>query len=126
MDLQTLVAWTTVVGSVAVTLTLVVLIVSIRQNTNAQRVLAVQSLTAAIVSINVPAMELPALGHAIAAATRDWRKASRDDRILAHYFLFCWFKLAETAWYQQRARVLEPGLWAGWETLRAGSTTRKA
>jgi hypothetical protein len=117
MDLQTLVAWTTVIGSVAVTLTLVVLIVSIRQNTKAQRVLAVQSLLSSIAAINVPAMETAALGQALAAATKDWRKASREQRVIAHFFLFSYFKLSETAWYQKKAGVLEPGQWAGWESV---------
>lgn len=47
-----------VVNAAAVILTLAFLIVSIRQNTEAQ--LAVQSITAAIAAINVPAMETPA------------------------------------------------------------------
>jgi len=117
MDLQTLVAWTTVIGSLAVTLTLVVLIVSIRQNTKAQRVLAVQSLTAAIAAIDVPAMTSPELGAALTAVLKDWRTATREQRIVAHYFLFPFFKLLETAWYQERAGVLEPALWSGWDAM---------
>jgi hypothetical protein len=119
MSLQTFVALAEIISSVAVVLTLVVLAVSIRQNTRAQRVLAVESLTSAVVAINVPAMENPALGSAVAKATLDWKSASRDERIIAHYFLFCYFKLAETAWYQQKAGTLESGQWQGWEnTIR--------
>ena len=117
MDLQTVVSLTGIVSSVAVTLTLVVLILSIRQNTKSQKVLAVQSLTAAIAAINVPAMESPELGDALAASTRDWNSASRNQRILAHFFLFTYFKLSETAWYQQKAGVLDEGLFTGWEAM---------
>ena len=104
-----------IAAAAAVVLTLIVLIATIRQNTRASRVLAVQSITAAIAAINVPAMESPALGRALAATTRDWRSASRAERILSHYFLFTFFKLLEQAWYQRQADVLDDGTWGGWE-----------
>lgn len=105
-----------IVNTVVVILTLVVLIVSIRQNTQSQRVVAVQSLTAAITAINVPAMSSPALGAALLSTTRDWAGATREERIIAHYFLFCYFKLAEQAWFQHKARVLDDGQWSAWES----------
>ncbi len=105
-----------IVAAAAVILTLIALIVSIRQNTTSQRVLAVQSITAAIAAINVPAMESPDLGLALSAATRDWATATREQRVLAHYFLFTFFKLLEQAWYQQRTGALDAGQWKGWET----------
>src|SRR5438105_14211306 len=103
MNLQVIVALAQIVSALAVPLTLMVLIVSIRQNTKSQKALVVDSLAAAITSINVPAMESPVLGSALAKATSDWNSASRDQRIIAHYFLFSLFKLLENAWYQQRA-----------------------
>lgn len=105
-----------IVAAAAVILTLILLIISIRQNTQAQRTASVQSITAAIAAINVPAMESPALGKALAATTRDWRSASRDERIISHYFLFTFFKLLEQAWYQHKAGALDDGVWRGWET----------
>jgi hypothetical protein len=108
---------TGIISSVAVTLSLVFLIVSIRQNTNSQRVLAVQSLASAISAINIPAMESPDLGMALAATAKDWKSATREQRILAHFFLFSYFKLAETAWYQHQAGVLESAQWNGWESV---------
>ncbi len=115
MSLQEIAVISEIVNAVAVTLTLVVLIVSIRQNTQSQKVVAVESLAAAITSINIPAMESPALGVALMKVTRDWDAASRDERIIAHYFLFCYFKLGEQAWYQYKAKVLDAGQWSGWE-----------
>ena len=117
MTLQSVVSPSEIVNTLAVTLTLVVLVVSIRQNTKAQKVLAVESLSAAIAAINVPAMESPALGSALAKAVKDWGSASCDERILAHFFLFSYFKLTETAWYQRKAGTLEVEQWAGWEKM---------
>src|SRR5438876_11103973 len=95
MNLQVLVALAEIVSALAVTLTLIVLIISIRQNTRSQKALVVDSLAAAIASINVPAMESAALGSAISKATANWGSASREERIMAHYFLFSFFKLSE-------------------------------
>ncbi len=96
---------------------LIVLIVSIRQNTRAQLALSVESLTAAIMSINVPAMQSPALGEALAAVREDWWGATREQRIIANYFLFSFYKLIEQAWYQHKSGVLHESQWAGWEVL---------
>ena len=117
MDLQVLVAFAEIISAFAVTLTLIALIVSIRQNTKSQKALAVDSLAAAITSINVPAMESPLLGSALSKAASDWSSASREERIIAHFFLFSFFKLLENAWYQQKAGILDQAQWLGWETL---------
>jgi len=117
MNLQALVALAEIVSALAVTLTLIVLIISIRQNTRSQKALVVDSLAAAITSINVPAMESPVLGAALAKVTADWSSAGREERIVAHYFLFSLFKLLENAWYQQKAGILDQAHWLGWESL---------
>ena len=85
MNLQVIVALAQIVSALAVLLTLVVLIISIRQNTRSQKALVVDSLAAAITSINVPAMESPVLGSALAKVTSDWNSASREERVMAHY-----------------------------------------
>jgi hypothetical protein len=117
MALQTWVGLAEIVSALSVSLTLIALIVSIRQNTRSQKALVVDSLAAAITSINVPAMESAALGSALAKVTADWTKASREERIVAHYFLFSLFKLLENAWYQQKAGILDQAHWLGWESL---------
>lgn len=117
MGLQDFAALAEIVNAAAVIVTLVFLVISIRQNTQAQKVLAVESLTAAITALNVPAMESPALGEALAKATADWNSASREQRTMAHYFLFSIFKLLETAWYQQRSGTLDPAQWVGWDDM---------
>ena len=53
-----------VIAGFAVLASLLFVGVQIRQNTRSQKVVAVNSLTAAIAAINVPAMESPALGEA--------------------------------------------------------------
>jgi hypothetical protein len=105
-----------IVAALCVLASLVFLIVEVRANTRSQRVLAVNSLSVGIAQINVPTMGSPALGDALAIATRDWSAATREQRIVAHYFLFSFFKLHENAWYQQRAGMLEPEQWQGWES----------
>ena len=115
MDLQSFASIAEIVGGIGVLVSLIFLIVSIRQNTTSQRALAVDSLTAAITAINVPAIESPTVGAAVAKAVLDWGSASRDERIIAHYFLFSFFKLSENAWYLRQSNVLDEGQWLGWE-----------
>ena len=117
MTLEMWVAVAQIVSALAVTLTLLGVIVTIRQNTRSQKALAVDSLAAAITSINVPAMKSHLLGSALCKATADWGSASREERIIAHYFLFSFFKLLENAWYQKKAGILDQAQWLGWETL---------
>jgi len=72
---------------------------------------------AAIAAINVPATQSPALGTALAKVLKGWTAASHDERVIAHYFLFCFFKLHEQAWYQHKSRVPDDAQWVGWENL---------
>ena len=103
-----------VVAALAVVLTLPVLIISIRQNTKAQRAIVVDNLAAGIANINVPLTQDPAIGAALQATAQDWHSATREQRIRAHYFYYSIFKLYENAWYQMRAGILEPDVWEGW------------
>ncbi len=106
-----------VIAAVGVFASLIFVGVQVRQNTRSQRVVAVDSLAAAIAAINVPAMESPAIGEALSKALQDWGSASREQRIIAHFFLFSFFKLHESAWYQRRNEVLDAEQWIGWDTL---------
>jgi hypothetical protein len=117
MDFSRLAAFAEIVNALAVTLTLMALIVTIRQSTRSQKALAVDSLAAAIAAINIPAMESPQLGNSVAHATKNWGAATRDERIMAHYFLFSIFRLCESAWYQHRANILDAHQWQGWEKM---------
>ncbi|MBV8341325.1 MAG: hypothetical protein JO173_02980 [Gammaproteobacteria bacterium] len=117
MALGNLVSLAEIVNAMAVSVTLIVLIVSIRHTVKAQRLLAVDTLAAAIAAINVPAIRSPAVGLSVARAIDDWAMATREERITAHYFLFSFFKLSENAWYQRQQGILDPGQWHGWETL---------
>src|ERR1700757_1454589 len=117
MNLQTWVSLAEIISAFAVTLTLIAVIVSVRQNTRSQKALAVESLAAAITAINLPGMESPALGAALATTTADWSSASREERMIAHFFLFSFFKLLENAWYQKKAGILDQAQWVGWETM---------
>jgi hypothetical protein len=115
MTIEETAAIAEIINAVAVTLTLLGLIVTIRQNTKSQKAMAVDSLAAAIAAINVPATQSPALGSALSSAVNDWASATREERIMAHYFLFSFFKLHESAWYQRKAGILDETQWQGWE-----------
>ena len=106
MTIEETAAIAEIINAVAVTLTLLGLIVTIRQNTKSQKAMAVDSLAAAIAAINVPATQSSALGSALSSAVNDWASATRDERIMARYFLFSFFKLHESAWYQRKAGSL--------------------
>src|ERR1700747_48459 len=84
MTLEQLSALAQIVGAGALLGSLIFVGLQIRQNTHSQRVVAVESLAAAIAAINVPAMQSPALGTALATALKDWSLASHDERVLAH------------------------------------------
>ena len=120
MNLQTWVSLAEIISAFAVTLTLIAVIISVRQNTRSQKALAVESLAAAITAINLPGMESPALGAALAKAMADWSSARREERMIAHFFLFSFFKLLENAWYQKKAGTLDQAQWVGWETMLRG------
>lgn len=89
----------------------------VRQSVRFQKLAVIDSLSTSIACLNIPGMEAPALGEALAIVTQDWNASSREQRIIAHYFLFSYFKLAENAWYQREAGILEPAQWHGWENM---------
>jgi hypothetical protein len=91
--------------------------VQIRQNTRYQKLSAVDALSTAMACLNAPGMETPALGEALVVASKDWWAANREQRILAHYYLFSYFKLAENAWYQREDGAIEAGQWFGWSNM---------
>lgn len=114
MTLGQLAEIASIIAALAVVGTLPVLVISIRQNTKAQRAIVVDSLAKSIADINAPLTADPAIGAAIQATTEDWRAATREQRIMSHYFLYSMFKLHENAWYQMRAGILDEIVWNGW------------
>jgi hypothetical protein len=104
-----------IIAALCVAASVVFVILELRANTKSQRVVAVNSLSVGIAQINVASMQSPALGDALAIAVKDWSAATREQRIVAHYFLFTFFKLHENAWYQERAGMLERDQWQAWE-----------
>jgi hypothetical protein len=106
-----------VIAGIAVLGSLFFVGLQIRQSTRFQKVAAIDALSTSIASLNASCMASPALGEALALASQDWVAASREQRIIAHYFLLSYFKLAENAWYQRQAGVLDPAQWFGWENM---------
>ena len=106
-----------IIGVTVIFVSVIILAISVRQNTKSQKALAVESLTAAITAINVPAIESSHVGFSIAKAMREWNSAKPNEQAAAHYFLFSFFKLLETAWYLKESKVLDDEQWLGWEAL---------
>jgi hypothetical protein len=106
-----------VIAALAVLASLVFVGFQIRQAARFQKLAAVDALSTAIAGINLAGMETPVLGEALATASLDWDVASREQRIVAHYFLMSYFKLAENAWNQRRAGILTSDQWFGWENM---------
>ena len=77
-----------IVSASAVTLTLLAVIMTIRQNTRSQKALAVDSLAAAITSINVPAMKSHTLGSALSKAIADWVPPAEKNESSRTIFFF--------------------------------------
>ncbi len=117
MDLETLATVAQIGGSFTVVISIVGLIVTIRQQAKFQKALVVDSLAAAITAINIPNTESAELGIALSTACADWKAATREQRVMAHFFLFSFFKLLENAWYQQRSGVLDREQWIGWDQM---------
>ena len=117
MDLETLYLVAQIFGSFSVVISIVGLIVTIRNQTKFQKAVLVDSLAAAITSINVPCTSSPVLGMALSKAVTNWESATREERVMANFFLFSFFKLLENAWYQQRSRVLDHAQWVGWDMM---------
>ena len=117
MSLEQAALMSQVIAAFAVLASLLFVGVQIRQNTRSQRMVASSSLATAIAAINVPAMESPALGEALSKALPDWNSATREQRIVAHFFLFSFFKLSESVWYQRKANVFDEAQWVGWDAL---------
>jgi hypothetical protein len=105
------------VAGLAVLASLVFVGFQIRQNTRFQKRSVVDALSTAITCLNVAGMESPVLGEALAVSLEDWDAGTREQRIIAHYYVVSYLKLAENAWYQRQSGVLEPAQWAGWETM---------
>jgi hypothetical protein len=115
VNLETISAIAQIVAAIGVVASLFYLAVQIRQNTQSQRSVVVDSLTSSLIALLGPQASDPALTRAFAAAVEDWHGATEEDRMRAAAVLFTLFKLFENAWFQQRQGTLEPEQWQGWD-----------
>jgi hypothetical protein len=77
MELQQVAVFMQVVSGFSVVISIIGLIVTIRHATKFQKAVVVDSLAAAITSINIPCTESPALGSALSKAVSDWGRTPR-------------------------------------------------
>ena len=115
MNLETVSAIAQIVAAIGVIASLFYLAVQIRQNTQSQRSVAVDSLTGSLIALLGPQGTDPSLTRAFAAAVEDWNGATEEDRLRAVAVLLAIFKLFENAWFQQRQGTLDREQWQGWD-----------
>ena len=115
MNLETLSAIAQIIAAIGVVASLFYLAVQIRQNTQSQRSVVVDSLTNSLITLIAPQSTEPILTRGFAAASEDWQNASEEDRVRAVAVLFPLFKLFENAWFQRRQGTLDAQQWEGWD-----------
>ena len=115
MNLEAINALAQLIAAIGVIVSLFYLAAQIRQNTQSQRSVVVDSLTSSLINLLGPQASDPKLTRAFASATEDWHGASEEDRTRAIAVLFALFKLFENAWFQQRQGTLDPQQWQGWD-----------
>jgi len=115
VNLETISAIAQIVAAIGVIASLFYLAVQIRQNTQSQRSVVVDSLTSSLINLLGPQSTDPDLMRSFASAIEDWHGASVDDRSRAAATLFTLFKLLENAWFQHRQGTLDREQWEGWD-----------
>ena len=115
MNLETLSAIAQIVAAIGVIASLFYLAIQIRQNTQSQRSVVVDSLTSSLITLFGQQASTPEHMRAFASVVEDWRGATEDDRLRTVSLLFATFKLFENAWFQQRQGTLEQEQWESWD-----------
>lgn len=114
MKLDTIKAIAQIIAAIGVIASLFYLAAQIRQNTQSQRSVVVDSLTHSLIALLGPHYD-PNQMRAFAAVTEDWYGATEEDRVRALSMLFTTFKLFDNAWFQKRQGTLDPEQWEGWD-----------
>src|SRR5713101_5105589 len=115
VSLETISAIAQLIAALGVIASLFYLAAQIRQNTQSQRSVVVDSLTQSLIALLGPqASDLDQM-RALVSITEDWHGASEADRLRAVYLLFTMFKVFENAWFQQRQGTLDAEQWEAWD-----------
>jgi hypothetical protein len=113
--LETINAIAQLVAALGVIASLFYLAAQIRQNTQSQRSVVVDSLTQSLIALLGPqASDLDQM-RALVSITEDWHGASEADRLRAVSMLFTMSKVFENAWFQQRQGTLDAEQWEAWD-----------
>ncbi len=115
MKLETINAIAQIIAAIGVISSLFYLAVQIRQNTQSQRSVVVDSLTHSLLALLGPQASDLDLVRAFLAVMEDWHGATEADRLRAVATLFATFKVFENAWFQKRQGTLDPEQWEGWD-----------
>jgi hypothetical protein len=115
VSLETINSIAQIVAAIGVVASLFYLAVQIRQNTQSQRSVVVDSLTSSLIALFGQQSATPEHMRAFASVVEDWEGATEDDRLRTVSLLFSTFKLFENAWFQQRQGTLEREQWESWD-----------
>jgi len=115
VKLETINAIAQIIAAIGVISSLFYLAVQIRQNTQSQRSVVVDSLTHSLLALLGPQASDLDLVRAFLAVMEDWHGATEADRLRAVATLFATFKVFENAWFQKRQGTLDPEQWEGWD-----------
>lgn len=115
MQLETINAIAQIVAAIGVIASLFYLAVQIRQNTQSQRSVVVDSLTSSLITLFGQQSATPEHMRAFASVIEDWQGATEDDRLRTVSLLFSTFKLFENAWFQHLQGTLEREQWGSWD-----------
>jgi hypothetical protein len=115
VSLETINSIAQIVAAIGVIASLFYLAVQIRQNTQSQRSVVVDSLTSSLIALFGQQAASPEQMRAFASVVEDWQGATEEDRLRAVSLLFATFKLFENAWFQKRQGTLEQEQWEAWD-----------
>jgi hypothetical protein len=115
VNLETINSIAQIIAALGVIASLFYLAAQIRQNTNSQRSVVVDSLTSSLITLFGQQSASPEQMRAFASVVEDWHGATEEDRLRSVSILFSTFKLFENAWFQQRQGTLDREHWEGWD-----------
>ena len=113
--METINALAQLIAAIGVIASLFYLSVQIRQNTQSQRAVVVDSLAHSLIDLIAPQAYDPKVGRSLSVVVEDWHAATEEDRLRAVHLIFAEFKLFENAWFQKRHGTLDPQQWKGWD-----------
>jgi len=121
MDLAAIATWATVAaaigqiaGAIAVVITIIYLAIQIRQNSEAVKSAAAQSVLESLNEAIQSAASTPQLARVVALGQTNYEQLSEDERQQFLIWLFGWFRIIEQAHHNYVLGQFEQRVWNGY------------